>query len=84
MLYCKTCNNTRLFGSSKVPSVAPTANGSLSAMTGNFDPSGHIETITSLGADKKTLAAARKNPQEYFDLCLACGGQDVVWQDEDE
>ncbi|MBP2649911.1 MAG: hypothetical protein H6Q74_736 [Firmicutes bacterium] len=84
MPYCKQCANSRLFGSSKVPPVAPTANGSISGMMGNFDVNGQIESIISMGADKKTLIAARVTPKEYFDLCLACYSQNVGWQEDDE
>ncbi|MBP2644822.1 MAG: hypothetical protein H6Q75_262 [Firmicutes bacterium] len=84
MPYCKECANTRLFGSSKVPPVAPTANGCVSAMLGHFREDGQIESISSVGADKKTLIAARVSPEEYFDLCLSCYSQEIVWTQQRE
>jgi len=78
---CKTCGNTRLFGTSKVPPAAPTANGPISGLTADFDPAGNITSITRLGAEKSTVRAATAQPREYFDVCLRCGSQEVEWDD---
>lgn len=80
MPVCKQCGNSRLFGSSKVPPAAPTANGPVSGLLGNFEPGGELATVSRVGADKKTARQAGVNPQEYFDICLRCGSQQIDWQ----
>jgi hypothetical protein len=83
MPHCKVCGNTRLFGTSKVPPAAPTANGPVSGLAADFDQTGHITSITRLGADKSTVRAATAQPRDYFDVCLQCGSQDIEWGDVD-
>ena len=79
MPYCRACGNRRLFAASSVPPAAPTANGPMSGLLGDFAANGGLDTITRLGADKVTVRAASRNPAEYFDTCLACGSQDIEW-----
>jgi hypothetical protein len=79
MPYCKKCHNNRFFGSSKVPPAAPSANGPLSGLFADFNGQGEIASVTRMGADKKTAMAATADPQDYFDVCLRCGSQDVEW-----
>jgi hypothetical protein len=76
---CKTCGNTRLFGASKVPPAAPTANGPISGMSADFDQAGNITSVTRLGAEKAAVRAATVQPRDYFDVCLKCGSQDIEW-----
>ncbi|MDR3592561.1 MAG: hypothetical protein P4N41_23130 [Negativicutes bacterium] len=78
---CKICGNSRLFGTSRVAPVAPTANGPISGLNADFDPAGNITSITRLGADKSAVRAATAQPREYFDVCLSCGSQDIEWDD---
>lgn len=79
MPYCRACGNRRFFAASSVPPVAPTANGPVSGLLGDFAASGGLATITRLGADKATAMAAGDQPAEYFDTCMACGSQEVEW-----
>lgn len=76
---CKVCGNTHSFGSSKIIPAAPSANGPVSAMVGDFDTESHIIRISSLGADKAAINAASRWPQEYFDICLKCGSHEIEW-----
>lgn len=77
---CKVCGNTHSFGSSKVDPIAPSANGPVSGMVGNFS-SDEIVSINSLGANKTLINEAAEQPQSYFDICLSCGSQQLEWQD---
>lgn len=79
MPYCKKCQNTRFFGSSKISPAAPSANGPLSGMFADFDGQGEIVSVTRMGADKRTAMAATEDPRKFFDLCLRCGSQDIEW-----
>lgn len=79
MPYCRACGNRRLFAASSVPPAAPTANGLMSGLLGDFAATGGLSTVTRLGADKATATAAGEHPADYFDTCLACGSQDVEW-----
>ncbi len=81
MPYCRACGNNRSFVASSIPPVAPTANGLASGLLATFEPQGGLATVTRLGADKGTAQAARANPREYFDTCLACGSQDIAWDE---
>lgn len=76
---CKVCGNTQSFGSSKVDSVAPSANGAISGLVGNFNNDDEILSINSLGANKTIINEAAEQPQSYFDICLNCGSQQVEW-----
>lgn len=80
MPYCRICRNKHRFGSSQVPPVAPTANGPVSGLLGDFDGAGNLLSVTRLGADKATATAAGREPQSYFDVCPNCGSQDITWQ----
>lgn len=80
MPYCRVCRNKHLFGSSQVPPVAPTANGPVSGLLGDFGNDGKLVSVTRLGAGKSTATAAGKEPQSYFDICPKCGSQDIEWQ----
>jgi hypothetical protein len=84
MPYCKKCHNTQLFGSSKVPPASSAANGPVSGLLGEFDPQGQIVSITRLGADKAITRSATKDPDQYFDVCLQCGSQDIDWERQGE
>jgi hypothetical protein len=79
MPYCRACGNRRLFAASRVPPASPTANGLVSGLLGDFGADGGLVTITRLGADKATAKAAGGYPDEYFDICLVCGSQDIDW-----
>ncbi len=79
MPHCRACGNRRLFAASRVPPASPTANGFASGLLGDFAANGGLVTITRLGADKAIARAAGGQPDEYFDTCLACGGQDIDW-----
>jgi hypothetical protein len=79
MPHCRNCHNDRYFGSSKVPPAAPTANGLTSGMCANFAAGGAMRDITCLGADKKTIKNATKDPRDFFDICLKCGSSDIIW-----
>lgn len=81
MPYCRVCGNRRSFVAGRVPPAAPTANGPPSGLMATFDPQGELATVTRLGADKSTVQAARDNPREYFDTCLACGSTDIAWEE---
>ncbi|MDR3560046.1 MAG: hypothetical protein P4N59_01205 [Negativicutes bacterium] len=81
MPYCKICHNARLFGSSKVPPAAPSANGPLSGLNADFDLAGKMTSVTRLGADKAAVRAATANPRDYFDVCLKCGSSEIEWDE---
>lgn len=81
MPYCRTCGNRRFFGASAVSPAAPTANGPASGLMGDFDDAGELVTITRMGADKSLATRAGAQPDEYFDFCLVCGGNDVEWRE---
>lgn len=78
---CKICGNTYSFGSSRVEPIAPSANGLISGMVGNFDHTNAIVSINSLGANKTIINDAAEQPQSYFDICVNCGSQQVEWPD---
>jgi len=79
MPYCRNCPNNRYFGSSKIPSVAPTANGPLSGICADFAAGEAMLSITYQGNDKKALKMAINTPRDYFDICLKCGGENIDW-----
>lgn len=75
---CARCGNAKLFGSSKLPPIAPYSNGPLSALVGDFAENS-VSNITSIGADKEITTLAFKRPEDYFDTCMKCGSQDLEW-----
>ncbi len=77
---CRNCGNEVSFGSSRIPPVAPTANGPISGLVANFDCGGSIVEMNSIGADIDTAQEAWEEPQEYFDVCFTCGSKDIVWE----
>jgi hypothetical protein len=79
MPYCKECGNTSFFTSSKVDSVAPTANGNTSGLVGKFDEAGELLEMESLGASDYTRDDAAVNPLVYFDTCMKCGSRRIEW-----
>lgn len=80
---CKICGNTQSFGSSRVPAVAQSANGPLSGLIGEFEQSDTLARVSSLGADKQTVSAALKRPDDFFDICLHCGSSEIEWDEDD-
>lgn len=78
MPYCRHCGNSRRFGSSRVPSPAPYANGPLSGLMADYDGS-TLTGLTRLGADRAAQREAQRSPETYFDLCYQCGGTDIEW-----
>ena len=80
---CKLCGNTHSFGSSKIEPAAQYANGPLSGIMGDFNDQNEIIQLSSLGVAKAAIAAASDRPQDYFDLCLQCGSQEIEWGNAD-
>ncbi|PKM81349.1 MAG: hypothetical protein CVU89_10075 [Firmicutes bacterium HGW-Firmicutes-14] len=76
---CARCGNTFSFGCSRVPPVAPEANGPVSGLIANFDDKGHITEMESIGADLDTAQEAWERPVDYFDTCYECGSDNIVW-----
>ncbi len=77
---CARCGNTLSFGSSYVPSTAPTANGPVSGLVANFDNEGYITEMDSLTSDLNAVQEAWERPEEYFDICYNCGSEDIYWE----
>lgn len=75
---CKHCGNQHFFASSQVPPVSWAANGAISGIIGDFNED-QLLCINSMGADKAIIRSATKAPQDYFDLCPQCGGQEIEW-----
>ncbi|QJW44478.1 hypothetical protein HA075_01030 [bacterium BFN5] len=81
---CKNCGNSYSFGSSAVPPSAPTANGLVSGIVGQFNHQSEVVSINSMGATKASIRQAVDNPQQYFDTCIRCGSQDINWNDSEQ
>jgi hypothetical protein len=81
MPYCSNCGNSSRFESSKVPSVAPYANGPSSGVIGSFDSTGALTGMTRLGATKAIANAAAIQPEAYFDTCSVCGSSELTWNE---
>ncbi|HAK74873.1 MAG TPA: hypothetical protein DCP36_17395 [Sporomusaceae bacterium] len=81
MPYCSHCGNSSQFESSKVPSVAPYANGPSSGVIGSFDSTGALIGMTRLGATKAFANAAAIQPEAYFDTCTVCGSTELSWSE---
>ncbi|MDF2635955.1 MAG: hypothetical protein K0R78_2829 [Pelosinus sp.] len=79
---CQNCGNEKSFGASKVPPSAMYANGPLSGIIGEFKTDKELLWVHSSGATKSMINAACHNPQEFFDLCVHCGNQSVVWNED--
>jgi hypothetical protein len=78
---CQVCGNCKSFGASKIPPSAKFANGPVSDMVGQFDQQKELIHIISSGVDKAIITAASRHPQEFFDLCVHCGHESVVWDE---
>lgn len=78
---CKNCGNSYSFGSSAAPPAAPTANGPLSGIIGQFDQQSQMVSMNSWGVSKNMRWQAVANPQQFFDTCTKCGGQMIDWSD---
>lgn len=76
---CLRCGNHNDFGVMEIPSTAPTANGPVSGLMGHFSNSGELENMESMGASVDEVQDAFEHPERYFDVCLACGSEEVVW-----
>lgn len=81
---CKECGNSYSFGSSSAPPAAPTANGPLSGIIGQFDSQSQVVSMNSWGASKTMLREAVVNPQQFFDTCTKCGSQMIDWSSMEE
>lgn len=78
---CQVCGNVKSFGASKIPPSAKFANGPVSDMVGQFGLKKELIHIISSGVDKATINAASCHPEEFFDLCVYCGHESVVWDE---
>ncbi len=76
---CRECGNSYSFGSSQVPPSAPTTNGLISGVIGQFNNQNKIVSINSLGASKASIRQAVDQPEAFFDTCIRCGSQDIHW-----
>jgi hypothetical protein len=78
---CQICGNVKCFGASKLPPSAKCANGPISDMLGQFNQQKELMHIVSSGVDKAIINAATRQPQDFFDLCVYCGHESVVWDE---
>lgn len=76
---CLNCGNLNDFGVMDIPTDPPTANGPISGLMGHFSNEGNLENMESMGASLEEAQEAFERPDRYFDVCLACGSQEVQW-----
>lgn len=81
---CQNCGNVKSFGASQIPPAAMYANGPLSGIIGEFKTDSELMWVHSSGATKSMINAACHKPQEFFDICVQCGDQSVVWNENGE
>ncbi|MEM5767960.1 MAG: hypothetical protein AAGU23_06120, partial [Bacillota bacterium] len=79
MPHCEDCGNSLYFIASSVSPVAPSAAGAASGLAGRFDARGKLVELDSLGSTAETRRKAAANPVLYFDTCMECGSNRVVW-----
>jgi len=63
---CLKCGNELSFGTSKIPPVAPTANGPVSGLVADFSNQNSIVRMESMGATIDEAQEAWEEPNSYF------------------
>ncbi|AJQ28227.1 MULTISPECIES: hypothetical protein [Pelosinus] len=81
---CQNCGNIKSFGASQIPPAGMYANGPLSGIIGEFKTDRELMWVHSSGATKSMINAACHEPQKFFDICVQCGYQSVLWSEEGE
>ncbi len=79
MPHCLNCGNELTFGTSKIPPVAPAANGPISGLVADFQGDNSITSMESMGASIDEAQEAWENPRNFFDVCYDCGSSKIKW-----
>lgn len=75
---CLECGNNELFSSSKIPSDVPFVNPPL-PLQGTFAADGSLDTVEYTGNDEDLVEGAWEEPSSLFDVCGACGSNNIEW-----